>query len=442
MKKIKNLFFTERFFYSLLSIVVLFILAFIFPVLFIAVQVLLTLFCLVVLADIFLLFNRKAGLEISRNYPDKLSNGDENDCRIALLSRYTHWIDAKVLEDLPVQFQYRDFQQNARLMPRKPTLLSFQLRPTERGEYHFGHCNVLIKYIGFVQRRYILKSPLMLPCYPSFIQLKKYSLLATTNRLSEAGVKKIRRIGNTLEFERIREYNRGDDYRFINWKATAKVKKIMVNQYEDEKSQPIYSIIDLGRAMRMPFNGLTLLDYAINAALVLSNVAIIKQDRAGLLTFSKTIDQHIQPSKRSHQMRLISESLYHIKTKFTESEFGRLYTCAQRYINQRALLFLYTNFETMDALYRQLPYLKMLNKSHIVVVVIFKNTELNQLANTRARKSREIYNQIIAEKLVYDKQLIVQKLNASGLQTILTEPENLTVNSINKYLELKARGMI
>src|SRR5690606_36552936 len=138
MKRIKNLFFTERFFYSLLAIVVLFILAFIFPLLFIAAQVLLTLFCLLVLVDIFLFFNRKAGLEISRNYPEKLSNGDENDCQIALLSRYPHWVDAKVLEDLPVQFQYRDFQQNARLQPRKPTILSFQFRPTERGEYHFG----------------------------------------------------------------------------------------------------------------------------------------------------------------------------------------------------------------------------------------------------------------------------------------------------------------
>ncbi|HET8574068.1 MAG TPA: DUF58 domain-containing protein [Edaphocola sp.] len=442
MRKIKNLYFTERFFYSLLAIVVLFIMAFIFPVLFIPVQIILALFILVTLADIFLLFNRKSGIKISRNYPEKLSNGDGNDCQITLLSHYPHRLDVKVLEELPVQFQYRDFCGNIRLWPQKPTVLSFQLRPTERGEYHFGHCNVLAKYLGFVQRRFILRSPLMLPCYPSFIQLKKYSLLATTNRLDEAGVKKIRRIGNTLEFERIREYNRGDDFRFINWKATAKIKKIMVNQYEDEKSQPIYAIIDLGRAMRMPFKGLTLLDYAINAALVLSNVAIIKQDRAGLLTFSKTIGQHIQPSRRSHQMRLISESLYHIKTKFTESEFGRLYTCAQHHINQRALLFLYTNFETMDALYRQLPYLKLLNKSHIVVVVIFKNTELGRLANTRAHKTREIYNQIIAERLVYDKQLIAQKLNASGLQTILTEPENLTVNSINKYLELKARGMI
>src|SRR5699024_8142591 len=138
-------------------------------------------------------------------------------------------------------------------------------------------------------------------------QLKKYSLLATTNRLTEAGIKRIRRIGNTLEFEMIKEYVPGDDYRFINWKATAKVRKIMVNQYEDEKSQPIYSLIDLGRAMRMPFEGLTLLDYAINASLVLSNIAILKGDRAGLLTFSDTLKEHIPPSKRKQQMELISE---------------------------------------------------------------------------------------------------------------------------------------
>lgn len=442
MRKIKNLYFTKRFFLCLLLGVVLFIGAFIFKKLYLPAQVLLALFILTVLVDILLLFNRRASIHIQRYYPEKLSNGDENECCIILQNRYPHFIEAKVLEELPVQFQYRDFQKNVRLLSKQSQTLTFNLRPTERGEYHFGYCNVLAKYIGFVQRRFILKENLMLPCYPSFIQLKKYSLLATTNRLNEAGIKKIRRIGNTLEFERIREYNRGDDYRFINWKATAKVRKIMVNQYEDEKSQPVYSLIDLGRAMRMPFNKLTLLDYAINAALVLSNVAIIKHDRAGLLTFSKNIDKHIPPDKRAHQMQLISEGLYHIKTQFKESEFGRLYTYAKRHINQRALLFLYTNFETMDALHRQLNYLKLLNKSHIVVVVLFKNTELEQLSARRADNVREIYNQIIAEKLVYEKQLIAQKLNANGLQTILTEPENLTINSINKYLELKARGLI
>lgn len=444
MRLFRNFYFTRIFFIALLFGVFLFIFSFIFSFLFIPVEILLGLFVLTVLVDIFLLFNSRDKLQISRHYPEKLSNGDENECQIGLLSYYPHFVNATILEEFPVQFQFRDLdnQKKIRLLPKKPTIVSFFVRPTERGEYHFGNCNVLIKYWGFVQRRFILKEDRMLPCYPSFKQLRKYTLLATTNRLTEAGVKKIRRIGNTLEFERIREYNRGDDYRFINWKATAKVKKIMVNQYEDEKSQPIYSIIDLGRNMRMPFNSLTLLDYAINASLVLSNISIIKHDRAGLLTFSKTIVTHIPPERRSYQMRKISEALYHIKTNFSESEFGRLYAYAQRQINQRALLFIYTNFETMDAMQRQLTYLKLLNKSHIVVVVVFKNTELSQLAINRAEKVRDIYNQIIAEKLVYEKQLIIQKLIASGLQTILTAPEDLTINSINKYLELKARGLI
>lgn len=141
-------------------------------------------------------------------------------------------------------------------------------------------------------------------------------------------------------------------------------------------------------------------------------------------------------------MQLISEALYHVSTNFSESEFGGLYTYAKRYINQRALLFLYTNFETLDAMKRQLPYLKLLNKSHIVVVIVFKNTELCQLAAERGHRSFDIYKQIIAEKLVYEKELIIQKLQINGLQTILTEPEKLTVNTINKYLEIKARGLI
>src|SRR5699024_8956598 len=212
----------------------------------------------------------------------------------------------------------------------------------------------------------------------------KYQLLATTNRLNELGVKRIRRIGSTMEFDSIREYLRGDEYRFINWKATAKTKKLMVNQYEDERSQPIYSFIDLSRTMRMPFDGLTLLDYAINSSLVLSSITILKHDKAGLLTFSKEIETHIKADRRNHQMQLISDALYNVYTEFKETDFGKLYSYISRNINQRSLIFLYTNFETLDALHRQLPYLKLMNKSHIIVCIVFKNTELDTLTHTPA----------------------------------------------------------
>lgn len=443
MKKFfKSFYFTQGFFWSLLVLCGLYVLTFISKIGILVPNLILLIFICVVLIDIALMYRLKKGITIERHYPEKLSNGDENEFILILVNLYPHKVKAKILEELPVQFQYRDFKHFLELTPQVPRTLSYTLRPTERGEYTFGACNVLLQYLGFIQRRFRLEQEYTIPCYPSFIQLRKYSLLATTNRLTEAGVKKIRRIGNTMEFERIRDYVPGDDYRFINWKATAKSKSVMINQYQEEKSQPIYSLLDLGRSMQMPFEGLSLLDYSINSSLVLSNISIIKQDRAGILTFSRKVNTHIPAEKHNKQMQIISESLYRIDTEYEEPEYGRLYTFVRRIINQRSLLFLYTNFETLDAMHRQLPYLKLLNKSHILVVIIFKNTELAEMARTRAESAREIYNQIIAEKLIYEKNLIIHKLRQNGLQTILTEPQNLTLNSINKYLEIKARGLI
>lgn len=442
MKKLKKLYFTNQFFYCLIAFAFLFTLSFFFNFLYLPFVLLFLTFVSIFFVDLYLIFKPKNPIKIKRNYPEKFSNGDENELNIQFTSKINQKIKVRILEELPIQFQFRDFKKTLYLKTDEVQTIHFQLTPKSRGEYHFGFCHTFISILGFVERKYSLEEKLMIPCYPSFIQLKKYMLLATTNRLHELGVKKIRKIGTTLEFERIREYTLGDEYRLINWKATAKSGKLKVNQYQDEKSQPIISIIDTGRAMRMPFDNLTLLDYAINSSLVLSYVAISKQDKSGLITFSKRIENHINPEKKTVQMQLISETLYNINTDFKEAEFGKLYTLLKRNVNQRSLLFLYTNFETLDALKRQLNYLRLINKSHVLVVVIFSNTELNQLSTSSPKKIRGIYDKIIAEKFIYEKQLIIKEMQNHGIQTILTEPKNLTINSINKYLEIKAKGMI
>ena len=245
-----------------------------------------------------------------------------------------------------------------------------------------------------------------------------------------------------MEFEQIKEYVSGDDIRNFNWKATAKKGDLMVNQYQDEKSQPIYSVIDKGRVMKMPFNELSLLDYAINATLVISNIALKKQDKAGMFTFSRKIDDRVIAQRRSSQMNLILETLYNVNTDFSESDFSRLYVDIKRHIKQRSLLLLYTNFETMDALHRQLPYFQAINKTHLLVVIFFENTELKTLTNKKIHTTREIFEKTIAEKFRYEKKLIVNELHKYGIQSILTPPEELTVNTINKYLEIKARGLL
>jgi len=245
-----------------------------------------------------------------------------------------------------------------------------------------------------------------------------------------------------MEFEQIKEYVQGDDIRTLNWKATAKRNTLMVNQFQDEKSQSVYMAIDKGRVMKMPFNKLSLLDYAINATLVLSNIILKKQDKAGMFTFSKKIENRVVAERRSSQMQQILENLYNVKTDFFESDYSRLYVDIKKNINQRSLIILYTNFETLDGLHRQLPYLKGIAKSHLLVVVFFQNTELNELIDKKTEKVQEIYDKVIAEKFAFEKRLIVNELKKYGIHAVLTEPENLTVDTINKYLEIKARGIL
>ncbi|GAK75861.1 cell division protein DivIC [Nonlabens ulvanivorans] len=245
-----------------------------------------------------------------------------------------------------------------------------------------------------------------------------------------------------MEFEQIKDYVPGDDVRNINWKASAKRGQLMLNQYQDEKSQPVYSVIDKGRVMKMPFEGMKLIDYAINATLVISNIALKKGDKAGMFGFSDRISNQVVAQKRASQMNLILETLYNVDTDFKESDFSRLYIDVKRKITNRSLLLLYTNFETLDALHRQLPYLQAIAKNHLLVIIFFENTELKEMLIEEVDTTREIFDKTIAEKFIYEKKLIVNELNKYGIQTILTEPQHLTVNTINKYLEIKARGLL
>jgi uncharacterized protein (DUF58 family) len=272
--------------------------------------------------------------------------------------------------------------------------------------------------------------------------MRKYELLAISNRLTETGVKKIRRIGHNMEFELIKEYVNGDDIRTINWKATARRQHLMVNHYQDERSQQVYSLIDKGRVMKMPFEGMSLLDYAINAALVIANIAIKKSDKAGLLTFQDKVGVLVPAARNSNQMGKILEVLYNQKTAYRETDFSVLHHFIRRKITQRSLLLLYTNFESMYSLQRQLPYLLALAKLHLLVVIFFENTEVKKLIDTPAADLREVYHKTIAEKFVYEKRLIVKELKKYGIQAVLTTPRQLTVDTINKYLELKSRGLI
>lgn len=290
MKSFRSLFVPLRPWLALIGFVLLFVAAYAFPFLLPLVQVAFIVFLVLTALDGWLLFRTKAGFFARREVPDRLSNGDENPLAIYLENRYGFRTDVEVIDEIPFQFQRRDVLFRARLNPRETRAIRYELRPTRRGEYSFGAVNVFVlSPLGLLKRRYQFEPGKVVAVYPSFLQMRQYELLAATNRLNEVGVKRIRRLGHSMEFEQVRPYTTGDDVRTLNWKATARRSdprgaSLMVNAYQDERSQPVYCLIDKGRVMRSPFEGLTLLDYAINASLVLSNIALLKQDRAGIST--------------------------------------------------------------------------------------------------------------------------------------------------------------
>lgn len=439
----KNLYLNNRLFFLLFGVGICYILAFFFPWMMAFAHGFLALIVIAFIADYLLLFNQKNAVQAQRILPEKFSNGDENSIKIDIRNNYFFKVKTKVIDEIPFQFQKRDFLIEKEIASGKNAYFEYILTPKERGEYSFGNLNIYVSsFLNLVSKRFTFQKDAMLPSYPSFIHLRKYELMALQNEFLLGGIKKIRKLGHTMEFEQIREYVQGDDIRTINWKATSKQNKLMVNQYQDEKSQRIFMLIDKGRTMQMPFGGLSLLDYSINATMALSHIILKKGDRAGMMTFSKKMENKVAADNKSGQLRKISEALYNIQTNFFESDFNRLYQDVKFNITQRSLVLLFTNFETLDAVNRQMKYLRGIAKNHLLVVIFFKNSELQDLIHKNPENMQEVYDEIIAEKFEFEKKLIIQELRKYGIYSIYTLPENLNIEVINKYLEIKARGIL
>ena len=439
----RKIYLHTNFFIYLLCLMGFFILSFFWESLFSWAEAALYVFALLCFLDFLFLFTLKKGITAQRILPSRLSNSDENPIEVEIKSFYSFPIYIQLIDEIPFQFQKRNFEYTLYFKQTEEKILRYTLRPTERGEYSFGKLNAFVySPLRLLMKRYISCEQAKVATYPSFIQMRKFELIAFSQRLFDYGIKKIRKIGHTMEFEHIRDYVQGDDMRTINWKASSKRGQLMVNQYQDEKAQHVYTLIDKGRSMYMPFEGLSLLDYAINTSLALTNIILKKQDKAGIFTFSRKVEDRVVADRKTNQMERIMETLYRIETDFKETDFSRLYSDINSTIKQRSLLMLYTNFETPNSLYRQLPFLKAIARKHLLVVIFFQNTELEALLQKPSEHIQEVYDKVIAEKFSFEKRLIVQELTRHGIQCILTPPQQLTIQSVNKYLEIKARGMI
>ncbi len=439
----KNFFLRARWFYGIGICITLFFLSYGFPDLLYWAKLILFLFLIISILDyLFLVFTDK-NIEVERHVYETLSLGDHQKVKYDVTSRVKWPCRIEIYDEFPSQLQERDFKKKMLLKGNSSSDYIYPIRPLRRGIYAFGNINVFRSNIfpGLTEKRKIVECSEDVAVVPSVIQMKKFELQVFAKTATMAGIRKIRKIGENDEFEHIQAYYQGDSIRSINWKATSRKNQLMVNKYQNSRSQIIYSIIDKGRVMKMPFNGLTLLDHSINSALVFSNIVLRKHDKAGLISFGNKIGAVVKAEASQRQLEKINKSLYAQKTDFLESNYELLFYQLRALLRRRSILFFYTNFEHMVDLERSIGYLKSLNTKHLLVVITFINTELGDRASLQSQTKEDIYRKTTAQKILVDKEKIVNMLRANNIQTIHTRPEDLNINVINKYLEIKAKRL-
>jgi len=406
-------------------------------------KVLLILLLLMVCYDFYLLKQAISGISITRSVGSTLSLSDETTIKYLASNNSNQTIIFDVIDELPEQLQIRDFNQSLTLLPEDTKKLSLTIRPVVRGEYYFGNINAYISTpkLSLLEYRCIVSDEQSVKVVPSVEQMKKYELQVHSKTAILAGIRKIRKIGENDDFEHIRAYAQGDNIKAINWKATSRRQQLMINQYQDSRSQAVFSVIDKGRSMKMPFHGLTLLDYAINSVLATTNIILKNYDKAGLITFSNKLDSFMAASSKQGQLERISDLLYHQQTDFKEPSYEALFFTFRRFVKRRSIVLLYTNFEHKIDLNRQLKYLKAISKHHVLVVISFINSELDEFRDQTPTTTSEIYKHTMAGKLLMEKEQIMKMLKLQNIHTILTRPEDLSIDVINKYLEIKSKRL-
>ncbi|MGM0477996.1 MAG: DUF58 domain-containing protein [Bacteroidota bacterium] len=393
--------------------------------------------------DVLILYGAHKHISLLRAVPQRLDLGDASTIRLKVENQSVQPLRVTIFDTPPHEMQARDLSFHQLVMPQRGSEFNYEFIPHHRGEYEWGTTIVFIRsFLSLTQRKIEFSKREKAIAYPSVQQMKRFDFILFNQKNLELGIKKIRRLGHNNEFEQIKNYVQGDDIRTINWKATSRRSELMVNQYQAQRTQAVFSIIDKSRSMEHQFEGLTLLDHAINTTLVFSNIALRKGDKVGLFTFSDKLGSQVPAQKGGRQLQRILDVLYAQQTHFLESNFALLTQRAMRKIPSRSLLMIYTNFETELAMRRALPMLRQLNKKFVVVVVFFENTTLQSIATREPSTERDIYLSTLAEDVINIKRRIARELNRNGIQTVLTKPDQLSVNTLNKYLELKSKGMI
>jgi len=327
--------------------------------------------------------------------------------------------------------------------PRAETAFSYVIYPAKRGRFRFG--DLYARYrslLGLWER--VLSAPAAcdIRVYPSVDEVERYHLLARMDHLQALGIRRLRVRGTSWEFESLRDFVNGDDTRLMDWKATARRNRMIVRNQQAERNQTVIILVDCGRLMTAEEQGVSKLDRAVNAALLLSHVGLSRGDRVGLCTFGAKVQAWVTPKPQMGQMRLLTEALYDLRADFSESNHARcLRQVAVRH-NKRSLLVLLTDFVDAVTAEEMVAAIRHAGRRHVVLFVALRDPFIEEAARAEPESELEGYSKAVALGLLRERREVLEGLRRSGIQVADVHPKDLTPNLLNRYTEITLRGLL
>ncbi len=363
--------------------------------------------------------------------------------RLVIGNRSTRALSIGVRDDVPAECRAEPAQFGLRLPPQSRSTVAYALEAERRGDFRLEAVYLrLASRLGFWQRYLRVPAASVLHVYPDMRQLREYALLARTNRLSLLGVRRTRRIGQDNEFERLRDYTLDDNYKYIDWRSTARRGKLTVKDFQANQSQRVLLLLDCGRMMSGTSGGISLVDHALNAALMLSYVALNRGDSVGLLCFADEIERFVPPRGGMNQMNRILHATFNRFPRMVESRYDQAFVYLNSRCRKRSLVILMTNVIDEVNANQVGQYLTRLVGRHLPLAVLLRDHALFDAAAEPIVDDPSLYRAAAATEIVNWRRSVLADMERQGVLAIDTFPEQMTAPLVNRYLEIKARHLL
>jgi uncharacterized protein (DUF58 family) len=379
-------------------------------------------------------------LEVARDYAQKLSLGAENPVSLTVQNRGWRTLVFWLRDEPPDEFKIEARLWEGQAAPRQAWQGRYMVTPLRRGNYRFGDLHLRwLGPLGLLVRQARIPAAADARVYPNLLDVQRYDLLLRRNRLQEMGLRHSRQRGEGTEYERLREYLPDDDFRRIDWKATARRNRPITIEYETERSQNIFLAIDTGRMMQSPVKQIAKLDYVINSALLLTYVAIGKGDKVGLLTFADQVNAFLSPGQGKGQFYKALELLYAVRPQPVEPDYhtGLSYLALKQ--RKRALVVLFTDLSEGRSMEDLVRHAMLLQRTHLVLVVTIADPDVHAAAHQQPDNSLSAYQRAVAVQILDDRRLALDRLRQQGVLVLDAPANQLSTDVINRYLELKGQ---